>query len=208
MANDSGILAYAEIAEGIGLRILHAEQSLARWRESEGYPFHLEEAALQVRMICEAILLASFMLHSEVVDDLLSALKKNDRWDKLKKILEKENPDYMPRPISSVRTDPKTIQISPLEDIFISGSELFKMWGKSSELLHCRNPLQAQLSKQMKAEELASNLKKFKDVMLQHAIAIPSDGVLYLVNVDIVGEKPKVHWWIASQLPKGSVLQA
>jgi hypothetical protein len=127
-------------------------------------------------------------------------LKRNDRWDKLKKILEKENPDYMPVPISSARTPSGVIQIAPLKEHFVSGSDLFRMWGKASELLHCRNPLKPLLSRNVKAEELTIGLKKFKEVMHQHAIAIPSDGMLYMVNVDVSSGKPNVHWWTASQL--------
>lgn len=202
MANDDGILAYAEIANDIGLRILRAEYSLSRWKQGKGQLFRLEEAALQVRMICEATLLASFSLHSEVVEKLLLTLKKNDQWDKLKKILEKENPNYMPIPISSARTPSGVIQIAPIEDRFISGSELFTVWGKASELLHCRNPLKPMLSKHVKADELTHAVKKFKEVMHQHAIEIPSDGMLYMVNVDFSSGKPNVHWWTASRLSK------
>lgn len=200
MVNDAGIIAYAEIVEDIGFRVLRAERSLSCWEKENGEIFYLEETALHIRMICEATLLATFSLHSQSVDNLLSTLKKNDSWDKLKKILEKENPNYMPTPISSVRTTSGVIQISPLEEQIISGSDLFKMWGKASELLHCRNPLKSILSKHEKAEELAIAIRKFKLYIRQHAIAIPSDGMLYLVNVDISSGKPNVHWWAASQL--------
>jgi hypothetical protein len=199
MANDDGITAYAEIVEDIGHRVLHAEQCLSLWNEDNRQSLRLEEAALQVRMICESTLFASFSLHSKVVDDLLSTLKKNDTWDKLKKILENENPNYMPYPISSVRTSSGVIQIAPLKNRFISGSDLFKIWGKASELLHFRNPLKSELSMQAKADEFAIALGGFKGVLHQHAIAIPSDGMLYMVNVDFTSGKPKVLWWIASQ---------
>lgn len=200
MVNNDGILAYVEIVEDIGLRILHAENSLSCYFQAKGQILRLEDAALQVRMICEATLLASFALHSKVVENLLSTLKKNDGWDKLKKILEKENPNYMPVPISSVRTASGVVQISPLEEQYISGSDLFRMWGKASELLHCRNPLKPKLSEGEKANELKSGVKKFKEVMRQHAIAIPTDGMLYMVNVDVSSGKPDVHWWTAKQL--------
>ncbi|WP_217701796.1 hypothetical protein [Pseudooceanicola sp. HF7] len=183
----------------ISNRVIHTERCLSLWEEDNSRSLRLEEAALQVRMICEATLLASFSLHSKVVDDLLSTLKKNDGWDKLRKVLEKENPNYMPSPISSVRTPTGVIQIAHIEDKFISGSELFKMWGKASELLHCRNPLKTEFSAQEKADEISAAIRRFKDVLHQHAIFIPCDGTLYMVNVVFSTGEPEVLWWTASQ---------
>lgn len=204
MAHDDGISAYSAIVEGIGWRILHAEKALSLWKARDSRFFYLEEAALQLRMICETTLLATFSLHSEVVGDLLSGLRKNDRWDKLRKILERENPSYMPVPISSARSDSGVVLISALWEDYVSGSDIFGMWGGASELLHCRNPLKPVVSEDRKAEEFQEAVSRLKKLMEQHAIFIPSDGMLYLVNVDVSSGCPDVHWWTAAATIKGA----
>lgn len=151
-------------------------------------------------MICASILLSSFVLHLDAVNDLLSLLKKNDSWDKLRKILDRENEHDMPKPFLSWRTEDGIIQISVIEDACVSGSELFKIWGKVSELLHCRNPLQIQSSTQEKAKELSTYLDRPTVIMAPHTIAIPADGMLYMINVNITSGASEEHWWVAGRL--------
>lgn len=86
-AKDPGIVAYGDLIKAVAFRLLAADTHLIKARESKEGPniIDLEFAALQMRQICETVLLASFVLHTDFVEDIAARLHKNDRWDKLKK---------------------------------------------------------------------------------------------------------------------------
>lgn len=201
-SEDPGIKAYGDLIKAVSFRLLAADEHLKRGRELYDEPnlIDLEIAALQLRQVCETVLLASFVLHADFVEDFTSRLRKNDGWDKLKKLLAEQNERFMPEPVRVV-TDPdgsKFIEI--IDDDAISAGELFRMWGRFSETLHYRNPLKGPIDLGAYLIELSNALVRLTKLLRHHAVHLPDLSVIFLVRIDLLN-RIRVTWTPLNRIP-------
>jgi hypothetical protein len=203
-SKDPGITAYGNLIKAVSFRLLAAEVHLKRGRDLYDEPnlIDLEIAALQLRQVCETVLLASFVLHADFVEDFTSRLRKNDGWDKLKKLLTEQNERFMPEPVKVV-VDPDGFKVLEIiEEDSISSSELFRMWGRFSEALHYRNPLKAPIDLGAYLVELSTALVRLTKLLRHHAVHLPDLKVIFLVRITIKDGVPGVTWTPLNRIPE------
>lgn len=194
--DNRGIVAYSGLMKAVGFRLLASELHLSKCQKDAEDPnlIDIEIAALQLRQVCETILLSSFVLHSDFVVNLTRKLRKADGWNRLKKILEGENPKYMPSPVKIVDLPNGERSLDVEVGNVISGSELFKMWGQFSEVLHYRNPLKGDLERPEFVASLHLALVRITKLVRHHSIHLPGDDVIYIVYFSIENGSPLVQW--------------
>ncbi|MCE0504889.1 hypothetical protein LR948_05970 [Roseivivax sp. GX 12232] len=195
-SKDSGITAYGDLIKAIYFRLLAAEEHLKRGRELYAEPnlIDLEMAALQLRQVCETTLLASFVLHADFVEDFTLRLRKNDAWDKLKKLLAAQNERFMPEPVRVVIDPDGSKFLEIIDEDVISSGELFRMWGRFSEALHYRNPLKGPIDLNAYLNELSTALVRLTKLLRHHAVHLPDLSVIFLVMVELRDGVPRVTW--------------
>lgn len=123
---------YREILSDMAQRLKGAQSTLA----SPPHASTVEYAALQVRMLLELIVMASFVSNRAAIEKITTALDRKD-VDGARKAARNANQYYWPKAVWVV--DDTTLEGRP-DDEVLTEDEWGRAWGKVSDLLHVQNP--------------------------------------------------------------------
>lgn len=123
---------YREILSDMARRLKGAQSTLA----SPPHASTVEYAALQVRMLLELIVMASFVSNRAAIEKITTALDRKD-VDGARKAARNANEYYWPKSVWVV--DDTTLEGRP-DDEVLTEDEWGRAWGKVSDLLHVQNP--------------------------------------------------------------------
>lgn len=184
MTQDDGIREYILTLNQVWDRLEFVGNTITKeWNAGRKIPLQsIENGSIQLRLACEGILFASYALHSDFVEGLTAALRKGDKWDSIRKKLEGKNIDYMPKPCS-VEIDSEGVrQVLDLDELVVTGKEIFQLWGSLSEVLHHRNPLKRPIDCRSRSEEVIKASLLLGRAISSHIITIPDAGAMYYIQ--------------------------
>lgn len=133
---DEDIQLYSQVLREIKLRVDAATEALARVPTSR---FNADLAALELRIVLELVLLGSLVTNRSEIERVASALHKHD-YARAKKLLERVNPDYWPRPAKQVPEGHDRFKHEPTPEGYLTAAAWGRAHGFLSEQLHARNP--------------------------------------------------------------------
>lgn len=198
MAQDAGIKEYVSTLNQVWDRLGFVGNTITKeWNSGRKIPLQsIENGSIQLRLACEGVLFASYALHSDFLEGLTSALRKGDKWDSIRKKLEGKNVDYMPKPCS-VEIDSKGVRhILELDELFVTGREVFQLWGNLSEVLHHRNPLKPPIEWHSRSEDVIKASLRLGRALASHTISIPDAGTIYYIQaVEPDESNPSIFRW-------------
>ena len=156
---------------------------------------------LQFRKIFEKIAITSLVANIEEYKRLRKQFAFAYHPDKIIKGLRKENPDFYPKPSTSIPKEDGTYHFEPIIEGFLTEDELIKAWNTCSDIVHAENPYARRPHDYEKAKELFPDWLTKIVVLLNHHSIILSGGGYRVVGVmrwswdcDIT-EKPQVTCW-------------
>lgn len=186
--------AYPPVIESIARRISAAEDALDEVRCNPDHPqnwISCELATLQIRMICELLLLGSTLAHlkegGKELDD--RKWRPKEAFGQLDRI----NAHPLQVPVEVLRTDQGGPQISPISKP-LPFEAISKVYGICGDLLHvptARQVLKASLPV-YDVEQLQKWLAGLKRVIVSHALMLPErKKVLLSIWSGLPDETPK-----------------
>jgi hypothetical protein len=103
--------------------------------------FRTELACLQLRKSLELLAFASLTAHRDAYAAVYSDFSKHWRAKTLLDKLEKLHPEFYPKPLSRATTTPDGIKhFDEIRDGFLTKEDFVFLYGKTSEVIHTRNP--------------------------------------------------------------------
>lgn len=122
---------YANLMDEARMRV-HAVRDVIDNKENWVPRFLQEFCYLQYRMLCEQVAVGCLIAHGDITNS--KALGSWSLTEVMRK-LEEVNPDFYPQPVKITPTE-NGVQLSPIEEVFMTKSELMKFWETSGNYLH------------------------------------------------------------------------
>ena len=166
--------------------------------------YHIECAALHLRMVLEAIALGSLGANREAYAQGHAAFAKD--WDATKILarLDGIHPRFYPAPqIPSESPDPAYgLVISGRHDGFLTRADFPRAYGRLGELLHLENPFSPPRDRAAITGELVALRESIWMLLYWHTITVVGDGTLYLIRMkDPSGAPTAIPLTRAGDLP-------
>ena len=134
---DEDVQLYRQVLREIKLRMDAATEALARVPPTR---FNADLAAVELRIALELVLLGSLVTNRTEIEKVASALHRHD-YAHAKKLLERVNPDYWPRPAKQVPEGPDQVfRHEPITEGYLAAADWGRAHGFLSEQVHARNP--------------------------------------------------------------------
>jgi hypothetical protein len=126
----------------------------------------VEYAALQLRMVLELIVMASFATNRVAVEEVTAALERKN-VDEARKLARNANPHYWPRAV--VPTGNAGLEGRSTEEV-LTEDEWGRAYGKVSALLHARNPFAPPLNVGETHDYLQDLLPLVRNLLSMHVM--------------------------------------
>ena len=173
---------YLPVVESITQRIGIAEDAIVQVETNPSNPLNFvgcEVAVLQLRMICELILLGSTAahLHEAGIDISDSKWRPKDAFFELSKI--SEHPLPIPVEVQIDRFGPGRHHLVPKSQP-IPFAALSKIYGICGDLLHAPSVRQIRGNRlpEFDVAQISSWLKGFREIVMAHALMLPEREIV------------------------------
>ena len=169
-----------------------------------------ESTALQIRMIIESIALASLSANKSLFEQEGDKFKEYWKADRIFEDIEKQNPDFYPKPIKELPSNIPGIKTESIdiEDGFMTRNEIIQVHQHCCDFLHAKNPYAQERDYEGFMSQIPNWLDRIMRLLNNHQIKLLNDEGHYVVHMreaeredrvamyyfaPVTPEHPKIH---------------
>ena len=177
--------AYVNIMEEIKYRVNVIAGLINKEINMMYYITQAESIALQIRMIIESIALASLSANKSLFEQEGNKFKKYWKADRIFEDIEKQNPDFYPRPIKELPSNIPGIKAESvdIEDGFMTRDEIIQVHQQCCDFLHAKNPYAQERDYGGLMTQIPNWLDRIKRLLNNHQIKLLNDEGHYVVHM-------------------------
>jgi hypothetical protein len=192
---------YVAVLREIKVRIEAALQAIANPR----HVLEIEHAALNLRMVLELVVLSSLVTNRSAIEAVASALHRKDAAE-ARKLAKRANPGYWPVPVKQVELSekaPRQFRLEPVDRPYVRENEWGREFGRTSALLHSRNPLEPARDITVAANELRDLAQRLITLLDHHEIHLADRESMVVAGMQ-TKETGDVQVGLFTRLQEGS----
>lgn len=184
MVGDPDVNLYADVLQQIKVRLDEADQLLEKCPIDWSAELYLERAALHLRKVIELIVLSTLVTNHAELESVSDKLHKQDA-DGARKLIRRVNPRYWPEPIRTTLTGSgRRFEMFPVTEEYLSEAEWGEAFGRTSNILHARNPLRGPFDMHEVREQLETLARKIRMLLAEHRVHLVGGDKTVLGKLD------------------------